>query len=273
MTDRGKMLLHMFGSFAVAYLIVIAGLAFFQRDLIYHPDNTPFVPTEWDLPQMKKILATTTDGLEITSWYHPATGKLKPTIVFFQGNTGQMGIRHEKVRSWINDGFGVVLTGYRGYSGNPGKPTEQGLYSDARATLDKLRDEGLRNDEIVLYGESLGTGVAVQMAIERHFGAVMLEAPYTSIPDVGAGQYPFVPVSLLTIDRFDSIAKIDQISTPLFVMHGDADRLVPYRMGQALFEAANQPKVFISVPNGEHNNLPAGQAVHDFLGQWPAIRL
>ena len=138
--------------------------------------------------------------------------------------------------------MGVLLLAYRGYSGNDGVPNEQGLYSDARAALDWLHVNGVAAKSIVLYGISLGSGVATKMASEREVGAVILEAPYTSTVDIAAFRFPIVPVTWLMEDRFESLARIKTITEPLLVMHGDRDYTIPQRFGRRLFDAANQPK-------------------------------
>ena len=138
--------------------------------------------------------------------------------------------------------MGVPLLAYRGYSGNDGSPSELGLYADARAALDWLRASGVESESIVLYGISLGSGVATKMAAERDFAALVLESPYTSTVDVAAWRFPVVPVAWLMEDRFESLARIGSITEPLLVMHGDRDVVIPQRFGRQLFEAANEPK-------------------------------
>jgi fermentation-respiration switch protein FrsA (DUF1100 family) len=147
-----------------------------------------------------------------------------------------------RVKHFKDAGLGVLLVAYRGYSGNAGAPTEEGLYADARAALDWLDESGVASTSIVLYGISLGTGVATKMAAEREFAALVLEAPYTSTVDVAAFRFPIVPVGWLMEDRFESLARIGAITEPLLVMHGSSDYTIPQRFGRRLFEAANEPK-------------------------------
>ena len=161
-----------------------------------------------------------------------------------------------------------MLVEYRGYSGNPGSPNEPGLYEDGRASLVFTQSEGLPLDRIVLLGESLGSGVAVQMATEFDVGALVLEAPFSSAVDVAAGAYWFLPVRWLMKDRFDSIARIAKVRAPLFMVHGERDRVVPIRLGRKLFAAASDPKEVVYLPDAGHNDLPAHgstQAVIEFL--------
>ena len=155
--------------------------------------------------------------------------------------------------------MGSSLASYRGYGGNAGKPSEQGFYQDARAWLQKLQELGLSQDNIILYGESIGTGVAVQMATEfPDVKALILESPYTSLPDVAAGTYFFIPVHLLMKDKFDSYAKIKNVKVPLMIIQGLSDRVIRPKFGQKLFDAANEPKDILKLDGYGHNDLPTG---------------
>ena len=259
----------------LTYIVFVAALALMQRSILYHPDATRFVPQEWLLSEMQPLEVTAEDGLHLTSWYRPATAPEKFTIVFFQGNAGHLGYRNYKIRPWLEAGYGVLLVGYRGF-GNPGTPTEEGLYMDAQAAIDAIRAKGVPEGGMVFYGESLGTGVATQMATEYGAAALILESPYTSIPDVGADRYPMVPVRMLSRDLFDSIGKIASVHMPLLLMHGESDNVVPVKFGHALFEAANEPKQAIFVPDAGHNNvynLKIQQAVLAFIANLPTAAL
>jgi hypothetical protein len=181
-----------------------------------------------------------------------------------------MGHRAGRVRPYIDAGFGVLLVEYRGYGGNPGRPTEEGLYADARAAVDFLERRGVTPERMVFYGESLGTAVAVQIALERGCAALVLEAPFTSVAAVAQARYWMFPVRHLVLDKFDSLAKVDRLTCPLFVMHGEGDDVVPVRYGRQLFEAAREPKESIWFAEGTHTNfdeLDAPAAVLDFLGK------
>jgi fermentation-respiration switch protein FrsA (DUF1100 family) len=160
----------------------------------------------------------------------------------FHGNGGSLRGERYRLKRFKDAQMGVLLLAYRGYSGNAGSPSEQGLYADARAALDWLEASGVETKSIVLYGISLGSGVATMMAAERDFAALVLESPYTSTVDVAAWRFPVVPVSWLMEDRFESLARIGSITEPLLVMHGDRDVVIPQRFGRQLFAAANQPK-------------------------------
>lgn len=251
---------------ALIYVSVVGGLAVLQRDLLFRPSGLPASPAAAAVPEMRPVAVRTADALEIVGWYAPPPSPGRPVVVLYHGNAGHLGMRAFKARAFLDAGFGVWLAGYRGYGGNPGSPSEEGLYADARAALDHLAAGGIGGERVVLYGESLGTGVAVQMATERPVGAVVLEAPYTTIPDVAAGIYPFAPVHLLARDRFDSIAKISRIGAPLLVLHGERDRVVPIDLGRRLFEAAVSPKRGVFLPQPGHNDLYDWGALEHVLG-------
>ena len=225
------------------YLAGITALWAFQRDLMYFPDGLPRVPPSYYemLDGVQEVSFTTADGLELVSWYAPAPAN-RPTVVLFHGNGGSLRGERYRLKHFKDAGLGVLLLAYRGYSGNGGSPSEQGLYADARAALDWLQTNGVDGRSIVLYGISLGSGVSTKMADEREVGAVVLESPYTSTVDVAAWRFPVVPVSWLMEDRFESLARIGSITEPVLVIHGDKDFVVPQRFGKQLFEAANEPK-------------------------------
>lgn len=244
---------------ACGYLALVGVLYFFQRGLIYYPDTKAPDMAAAGVPDMRPVRTVTSDGLELLSWYGGAASG-KPTLVLFQGNAGNIQYRGYKVRPFLNAGYGVMLVGYRGYGGNPGRPGEQGLYADARAALDYLENIGVGPERIVLYGESLGSGVAVRMATERAaaarpVAAVVLEAPFTSIGDVAAYYYPYIPVRWLLKDRFESAAIIAAVGAPVLVVHGEQDEVIPMRFGKTLFDAALQPKQAHWVRDAGHNDL------------------
>ena len=260
-----------FVTLAAVYLIFIGSLGLMQKSLMYFPDPLRFVPSEWALDELKPLQVTAEDGLTTTSWYRPAKKHDKFTIVFFQGNEGHLGYRNYKVRPWLEAGYGVLMVGYRGFS-NPGRPSEEGLYDDSRAAIDALRKQGLPDKAFVFYGESMGTGVATQMATEYEASALILESPYTSVPDVGMDRYPMVPVRLLLTDQYDSLSKIKDVHMPLLLLHGEEDDVVPIKFGKQLFAAANEPKQAVYIPDAGHlnvYNLHVQQVILNFLANLP----
>ncbi len=251
----GARVIWLLTAFLVAYAGICALMFIFQRNLQYVPERGVLVPADWGLGDFRTVTVTSADGVGIDLWYAPAEGLTKPTVVLFHGNGGHMGYRADKALALREAGYGVLLAGYRGYGPNDGSPTEQGLYADGRAALDFLVREGVSGQRVVLYGESLGSGVAVQLATERRAGAVILEAPFTSIPDAAAVHYPWLPVRGLIHDRYDSLSKIADIAAPLLIVHGELDRVVPIRLGRALFAKAEEPKAAAWVPGAGHNDL------------------
>lgn len=256
---------------AVIYVAVLGVMVVFQRSFLYYPGVLEVTPEQSGVPEMQTVRITTEDGLQLLAWVQPPAPAPapapaqepeagKPWVVIFHGNAGTLAGRAFKARQFLDAGYGVLLVEYRGYGGNPGSPSEAGLFLDARAALAYLTAQGVSGKQLVLYGESLGTGVAVAMAAEvaqagNPVAAVLLEAPFTSTVDVAARHYPFLPVRLLMQDRFDSLSRIQGIQAPLFIAHGARDGTVPQDLGRKLFAAALEPKDALWLDAAEHNDL------------------
>lgn len=255
-----------------AYALIVISLFVFQRNLMYHTGSPPVPVQQSQVPQAEERFVTSSDGIEVRSWYlPPADGK--PVIVFFHGNAGTIADRDFKAGPWHAAGYGVWLSGYRGFGGNAGSPTEDGLYADARAAIGALQKDGIAPSQMVLYGESLGSGIATQTAYELAKAgtparALVLEAPFTSMGDAAQARYPYVPARFLVKDRYRNIDKITAIDTPLFVVHGDRDRVIGQSHGRVLFAAAKEPKKALWIEGGGHTDLfdyGVGQAVIEFI--------
>ena len=193
----------------------------------------------------------------------------KAVILYFHGNGGSLWNRRDRARALTETGRGLLMVSYRGYSGSSGTPTEEGLRIDARTAYDWLARR-YEPSRIVLYGESLGTGVAVRLATERPVGGLILDAPYTSAADVASLAYWFVPVSWLMRDQFRSVDIIGRVKAPILVLHGDRDRIIPFAFGEELFAAAPEPKRFVRLPGVGHGAvLESGglEAVDAFLAR------
>jgi len=217
---------------------------------------------------MSPVKIKTEDGLSLLAWWSKPPSANKPVIAFFHGNAGTLGYRHFKIRPLLDQGYGVLLLAYRGYSGNPGTPTEEGLYADARGVLKFLEEKGVPEKHRVFYGESLGTGIAVYLASMGHGGAIILESPYTSIADVAAARFPIFPVRALVKDQFDSLSRIHRIRIPLFVVHGERDNVVKATFGKTLFAEANEPKEASFIKAAGHIDLyrhGAGERIVKFI--------
>lgn len=265
-------------SFAAVLAVVYAGLVgilyVFQRNLLYLPPDSMPTPAASGVSEMRVVPLQTDDGLRLAAWYAPPVDEAGVTVIYLCGNAGHIGERAFKARVLLDAGYGVLLVAYRGFGGNPGKPTEQGLYADARAAFDFVTAQGASPGRIALYGESLGTGVAVNLAHERAadvpVAAVVLETPYSSIADVAAAHYPFAPVRWLIKDRFDALSRIAGIRAPLFVFHAEDDRVIAIHFARRLFEAAAEPKEAKWFARGGHEggfDAGAGPLVIDFLNR------
>lgn len=254
MSAGRRVLTSLLESGVAAYALVVGALYLFQRSLLYHPDRSRPDPGALTELGGQRVNLKTADGLSLESWYLPPPDE-RPVIAYFHGNGGHMGHRAERLRRFAGDGYGVLMAEYRGYGGNPGSPSEQGLYADARTALDFLEAAGIAAARVALYGESLGTGVAVQLACERSVAAIILESPFTSIAAAAQIHYPWVPAARLVRDRFDSLAKIGRVRAPILILQGERDRVVPVRLGRALYAAAPEPKEIWVAPEGGHEDL------------------
>ncbi len=255
--------------FAV-YGAVLALMYVFQRALLYFPDPRHTLPAAAGLPEAREVQLTTSDGEKLIAWQVAPRGD-KPVVLYFQGNAGALDLRVERFRSVIADGTGLVALCYRGYGGSTGKPSETGLIRDALAAYD-FAAAHYPAQRLVLWGESLGTAVAIALAAERPVGGLILDAPFTSIADVGAAAYPFAPVRWLIKDAFRSDRRIARVHAPILALHGERDTIVPIRFGERLFALAHEPKRFVRYPLGGHLDLDsygALDAVRKFLAGLP----
>lgn len=200
------------------------------------------------------------DGTELAGWRAAPKPGL-PVFLYFHGNAGNLSGRADRFRKVVGAGFGLAVFSYRGFAGSGGAPGEAEIFSDALEIFDWLAGQGA---PVILYGESLGTGVATYVAAERQAAALILEAPYTALTAIAAETYPYVPVERLMRDQFRSLDRIVTVTEPLLIVHGTADAVVPFRYGRALFAAANEPKRFVPIEGAVHNNLWDN-------GLWPAV--
>ena len=239
-----------------------------QRSLMYFPERARTPPAAAGLFDAQEIVLDTADGEKVIVWYAPPKDG-KPLLIYFHGNAGALHYRADRFRAWLDDGIGLVALSYRGYGGSSGSPTEPGLIADAEAAY-RFAAARTPAERIVLFGESLGGGVAVALAAARRIGGLVLEAPFTSAADVGARAYWYLPVRLLMKDPFHSDARIGKVTAPLLVLHGARDGVVPIALGERLFSLANEPKRFVRFAEGMHNDLDrhgALDAVRLFLTQ------
>jgi fermentation-respiration switch protein FrsA (DUF1100 family) len=205
-------------------------------------------------PAFQEISARTADGIDLKAWYAPATSKTF-TLVFFHGNGDSLYSASAVADPYIRSGYGFLVAEYRGYSGLPGKPTEAGLYADARTYLYALRARGVKSENIILFGHSLGTGVATQIAGEFQVRGLILLAPFLSVGEMAQHEYPIFPAKLIVLDRFENDKKMGRIYAPLLIINGSEDQLIPPSQGKQLYELANKPRQFNSLPHHGHNDL------------------
>jgi uncharacterized protein len=241
---------------AVLYVAFVALLFTMQRSFLYPASSYRTTAAGAGLAGFQDLTLATADGERLVAWWKPPQPG-RATLVYFHGNGGSLWNRRDRARLLTEDGRGLLMVSYRGYSGSTGMPTETGLREDARAAY-AWAAERAEPERLVLYGESLGSGVAVRLASERPVAGVILDAPYTSAADIAKLTYWFVPVDLLMRDQFRSIDLIDDIKAPLLVLHGERDGLIPIRLGQRLFDAANEPKRFVSLPGAGHVDVLEG---------------
>ena len=232
---------HILLIFVVIYFFVLISTYFFQRNLLYHPTENNYSGDQLTV-SIEKVKIKTKDNIELMSWYHSKNSNDYKTILFLHGNAGSLENRIHKINHFKDINVNFLLISWRGFSGNEGKPTEKGLYQDARSAVAWLKSRDISENDIIIYGESLGTGVATEIAQNKNFGGIILESPFTSMVDAGKDKYPYLPVRLLLKDKYESDKKIKNIKNPILIMHGKIDNIVPFHMGKKMYELANQPK-------------------------------
>jgi len=238
-------------SLATIYVAFAAIMFVLQRQLQYVPDTRRADPALVGLADFDRIEIETADRERLVSWFAPPRGDM-PVIVYFQGNAGSIADRADRFRRFHDSGYGVLAVGYRGYGGSSGRPSEDGLIADGEAALAYLAQKQVPLSRTVLFGESLGSGVAVALAAQHASMAVVLDSPFTSAVDVARRRYWFLPVDLLMRDQFRSLDRVAAIGAPLFIVHGDDDSIIPVEQGRRLFAAAPDPKEMVELPGVGH---------------------
>ena len=225
----------------VIYASVLILLFIFQRSLMYHPQENNYFGDKLEV-EVEKVKIITSDNINLLGWFHKKDLKKFKTIVYFHGNAGKLENIIHKLNHFKDIDINFLIIAWRGFSGNKGKPNEKGLYIDGNSTILWLKNLGLKEKDIILYGESLGTGVATEIAQSNNYAGLVLETPFTSMVEAAKNFYPYIPVSLLLKDKYDNQNKIKNINIPVLVMHGEVDQIVPFWMGKKIYEMANQPK-------------------------------
>lgn len=245
----GKRLLIALAWVAAAMVATLALLWVFQRSLIYLPSQAvPDPPTG-----VEEVSFTTDDGLTLRAWFI-GSDQSRGAVVILNGNAGNRSHRLPLGEALAAAGYSVLLADYRGFGGNPGSPTEDGLALDARTALGYLRDR-VGNDPVIYFGESLGAGVAIGLALEQPPDALILRSPFSSLPEIAAVHYWWLPSSLLLRDRYPNLERIGDIESPLLVIVGSEDGIVPPDQSLALYDEANAPKRLLTVDGASHNDV------------------
>ena len=252
MKIKGKMWLSIISSvIVISYICITLALYIFQRSLLYHPTENNYSGDQLTV-KIEKVKIKTSDNLELLGWYHKKDIKKYKTILFLHGNAGSLENRIHKINNFKELDINFLLLSWRGFSKNKGKPTEAGLYEDARSAIKWLNKKDISNENIIIYGESLGTGVTTEIAQNENFAGIILESPFTSMIEAGKTQYPIFPIKFLLKDKYESDKKIKNIKSPILIMHGKSDKLVPFWMGEKLFYMANEPKYYFFPESDDH---------------------
>ena len=265
-----KYLYFILSSLIIAYTALVIFIYFYQRNLLYHPSENNYQNDKIEF-NYDEIFIKVDEEIQLKSWLIRKDFKKFKTLVIFHGNAGHLSNRIYKLNELYKLDINILLVSWRGFSGNKGSPTEDNLYTDAQAAIKWLNEEGIGNNQIILYGESLGSGVAVEVGRKNNFNSIILESPFTSIENSAKIYYPYLPVRLILKDRYDSISKIKMINTPILIMHGKKDDVVPFSMGKELFEKANSPKQSYFTPDDDHMmefNSSLLQKIKDFIEKY-----
>ncbi len=236
---------------ARAYVIALSLLVIGQRYVLYQPSATEASPAEFSLAEVKAERFVRPDGESLVVWSARPTTR-KQTILYFHGNGGSLANRTHRFRAFVDKGFGIAVLSYRGYGGSGGSPTEKDNVADAIAYHDHLVEGGLKAENIIVFGESLGSGVAVQLLAERRAAGLVLDSPFSSVADVAAAKFWWMPVRYLLWDTYDSMAHIGRLQAPLLMIVAGKDTVIPPRFGKALFAAAPEPKQLFLREGHEH---------------------
>ena len=245
----GSIVLNSFIVLIIIYLLIVLLITFYQRKLLYHPGENNYLDQNTLNHEVKKVYISSDEKL--IGWYFEKNKNFK-TLLFFHGNAGKIDNRIYKLNEFSKMNINYLIFGYRGFSGNSGKPHEEGLYKDSKAAKLWLNKKNILDEKIILYGESLGTAIAIDLAAKNKFAGIILESPFTSMTELAKKYYPYLPVNLILRDKFDSIKKLKLIEAPILIMHGKKDKIVPFDMGLEIYENSNDPKFNYFRDNDDH---------------------
>ena len=250
---------------AALYGVVCITGFIIQPLLIYFPNKDQVDPKDLGLENVEEVELETPDGEQLVAWYAPPSEPTAPTLLYFHGNDGNLAHRKERMHRFLRNGYGVLMPSYRGYSGSTGKPNQAWLTSDGLLAYDYLSGLGISPNQIIIYGESLGTGVATPVAVARDIAGLVLEAPFTGAVDVAEERYPYLPIRPFMHDKWETIRVINRINVPLLIIHGAKDKVIPVRHGKTLFAAASHPKDILIIEDAGHTRLFR-------LGAWTRVK-
>ncbi len=247
----------------IAYTTLVATVFFMQEQMIYHPTPPIGLPADYGLKNFEQVNITTSDNYKLVAWFHkPATAR--KALIYFYGNADSLQSYPQFLKKFADHGYMVLAINYRGYGGSEGKPSEKGLYNDGRAAINFV-SEYIKSENIIVVGRSMGTGVTVQMATEFNLNAIVLISPYTSITDIAERLYPYLPIRLISTNRFDSLKKISNIAEPVLFIHGDLDNFIPLSNAQTLFDATKSRKALNIYKGGNHVQLDKSRIADDIF--------
>ncbi len=244
-------ILKLLATLIIVYLLILLIIFLSQRKLLYHPSENNYLEENLLSHKVEKIKISSNNSINLESWYFLKNSNFK-TLVFFHGNAGSLENRIHKLNHLSNLDINYLIFAYRGFSGNKGMPTEKGIYEDANAVIYWLNSKGVMRDNIILYGESLGAAVAIEIAKNKNFAGIILESPFTSMEEIAKIYYPYIPVRLLLKDKYKTNEKISNVNSPILVMHGKKDQIVPFDMGKKIFNLAKNPKYNFFVDYDDH---------------------
>ena len=246
-----KYLIILLLTFSLIYFSIVILMYIFQRNLLYHPTENNYSNDQLSV-SVERIKIKTQDNIELISWYHNKNLNEYKTILFLHGNAGSLTNRIHKINHFKNMNVNFLIIAWRGFSGNKGNPNEKGLYEEARSAIRWLKSIGVEEKNIIIYGESLGTAIAIEIAQNRNFAGIILESPFTSMINAGKDKYPYLPIKLMLKDKYETNKKIKNVSSPILIMHGKVDNVVPFYMGKKIYELANEPKYFYISEYDDH---------------------
>ena len=243
--------------FSAIILYFFFGLSLYslQRKILFNTSGRPQDPSHYGLEAVKEVQILTNDRISLLSWYFKGKGKT-PLLAYFHGNFFDLGVRAYRVKRYIDQNWAVLLVIWRGFSGNIGNPTEKNIYIDGETTIKWIiENTNYQFKDLVIYGESLGSDIAVELGRKYEFTSIVLEAPFTSVADIVQQRYRIFPTKFLIKDKFNNLEKINKLKSPLLIISGKKDEVVPHIHSQILFQEAKVVKESVFIDEAMHNNL------------------